>query len=1241
MEKIRIYLKTVATFLILFSSNFAFSQCTIVSSDFTCVDDLIGFSANSTNGVTSVSWQFGDGNTSTTAAPKHRYASAGTFTVTATIVQNNGATCTVNKTVEVFNPPNVQFEIDASTKYCFTENEICIIDKSTSGNSSTKNVKRIILWGDGDKSETNSPKLNDKICHTYQNPGKYSISVEVSNDKGCEAIKTTSTDIEILHDFLGTFMTGRQSKDCDVQKNWFSLDTSWLKYKSEISLAVIDYGDGTKDTLKSINDSTFFHDYKANGNYSADLHLTFKNGCQTVFKKPIGINLDKVTIDHSISDTVICYPEVVEFSHKNIAGALFSWTALDTAMEIIQNFGGSRVAYYRPPNPGKFFIEIRVKKGDCISFLRDSIEVVGIKAQAELLNSSQCEAKDTVLFCDRSIIHRSNDISYLWKFLDDRAEPCTTNTDKGINTNKNCNFSVDQNAKHFYDTTMCNETWLYVQDNENGCRDSVRNYIVIKTPIKDDFIAEPKVPCELASVDFITDECYTNLQINYDSLCGKDKFEEFRTPRIYSKTCDTSGWVTFGIVAITGDEKIYRSCDPNDFYIDKDRVCNDTFWFHKDFRLNEAPRPQAGLSFTGCLPATLKGQFYTPNQTSVTQITFDWGDGTTDSIVGVKDSLKLPSFTKTYTKSGEYSGAITMFTDSGCMASTYFDRKIGFYNDFDFLKPVCPGSTVQFVDSVVYWDDTNQYWRWEPPLPDRSEKIYWDFDDGNGFTGHQFLPTHVFKDPGTYTVRMAPKDETGCSDTTTKIVVVENIRAGIKDIGKKLLCDDILQLFDSSSVVDTVFDEIVKYYWDFGDGKAPSYLVNPFHYYSSYGSFTITHVAENKVGCTDTATISINIDGPLPRFNILSDTVSCVPHTVEFENLSQKATDYIWYFGDTSSTNNTLSTQSDSNVSFTYTKPGTYYVYLYAGDSVTNPDNGGSVYYCNSTFPDTTAVIREVRRIVILPIPLVDFSYTGSLCQGKTLTLVDESDTIYSTYKWYWDSDSLVSNNNIENLVLTDTGKFRIVYKPTYTPEGPYQRKCYDSTFKDIEVFSNKAEFTFIQDSICPNFQFNATTTEGDKLRWDFGHPASGSKNSSTIVNPFHSYTPDKGAFNVCLISESDKGCLDTACTEIQSDYQFEMMIPNVITPDGDGLNDELDIEMIGEDIFELSIFNRWGELVYHTKNDYEYNSGFNWNGKINNEGAECPSGTYFYVFRFREVCNSQADIEEYSGTVTVIRDNK
>jgi gliding motility-associated-like protein len=1213
-------------------------QCTIQSGDFVCVDDLISFTGTSTVGITSIAWKFGDGNSSTTTAPNHRYAAAGNFTVTATILQTNGSSCEVTKKIDVYNPPDVQLIVDASSVYCLTQNNVCIIDNSTSGNTTTSNTKRIVLWGDGGKTDANNPKKGDKVCYTYQQEGKYTIDVELTNDKGCETIG--SVKIEVLHDFLGTFTTGRESKDCKAQKNWFLLDTTWLKYKSELALVEIDYGDGERDTLTSLTDSAFYHDYKKNGNFNIFVILTFKNGCKTQYKKTVGISLDKVDINHSKSDSTLCYPNYFEFSHPNISGASYTWSAVDTAGILVQTFGGQRVAYFNPPRPGKFYVEIRVRKGDCISYKKDSIEVVGVKAISELLNASQCDPKDTVYFCDKSIVHRSNDLSYLWKFQDFRAEPCTTDTKKGLNKNKNCNFSADQNAKHLYDTSMCDETWLTVVDDQNGCRDSVRNYVVIKKPVRGDFEADPRKRCVLSSVDFEAEGCYNNLQINYDSMCGKNTFSDFRTPWVYKTTCDSTRWITWGIVAITGDEKVYHSCDTSDFSIEPNRICSDTFWFHNDFRLNPAPRPEAKLNFNGCLPSNLVGSYYVEKQDHVTEIYYDWGDGNYDTILVDKDSSKLADFSHLYTTSGDYSGSVSMTTDSGCEASVYFDRKIGFYNDFSFAKPICPGAVVQFIDTIIYWGDTAQYWRWLPPdRPARPEKVYWDFDDGKGFGKHETLPKHVFKTPGTYTVRMASVDGTGCSDTAAKVIVVENIRAGIKDLSKKLICDDILQLFDSSSVADTVFDKITNYYWDFGDGKSPSYLKNPFHYYSSYGSFTVVHVAQNKVGCTDTARITINIDGPIPQFDILSDTVACVPHTVTFQNNSQKASDFIWYFGDTSSNSNSLSTKKDTNVSFTYNKPGIYYIFLYAGDSVINPNNGNSIYYCNSTFPDTNALVHATRRVVILPIPPVDFVVGGSLCKGTEILLTDQSDSIYKTYRWYSQDDSIATNSPTTTLHLTDTGRITINYRPTYTPDGPYQRKCYDSISKVFTIFENTSEFDFIQDSICPTFTFSAIYDDDDTLEWNFGHTSSGHKNTSFEHIVTHNFAPDIGTFDVCLFSKSKEGCLDTSCKSIESTHMFDMMIPNIITPNGDGLNDRLEIKMEGESLYELSVYNRWGELVYYSNTDFEPTSLLNWDATVQGSNKICPAGTYFYVLKFQEACIDDAKKEKYSGTVTVIYD--
>lgn len=64
--------------------------------------------------------------------------------------------------------------------------------------------------------------------------------------------------------------------------------------------------------------------------------------------------------------------------------------------------------------------------------------------------------------------------------------------------------------------------------------------------------------------------------------------------------------------------------------------------------------------------------------------------------------------------------------------------------------------------------------------------------------------------------------------------------------------------------------------------------------------------------------------------------------------------------------------------------------------------------------------------------------------------------------------------------------------------------------------------------------------------------------------------------------------------------------IPNAFTPNGDGLNEKLEIGVYGVTKYRASIYDRWGKIVF------EYNSGpgkFSWDGKFN--GREAPSGVY------------------------------
>ncbi len=55
--------------------------------------------------ISTYAWQFGDGTTGSGLSPNHTYATVGTFTVTLTVTDNQGATATTSKQVYIANPP--------------------------------------------------------------------------------------------------------------------------------------------------------------------------------------------------------------------------------------------------------------------------------------------------------------------------------------------------------------------------------------------------------------------------------------------------------------------------------------------------------------------------------------------------------------------------------------------------------------------------------------------------------------------------------------------------------------------------------------------------------------------------------------------------------------------------------------------------------------------------------------------------------------------------------------------------------------------------------------------------------------------------------------------------------------------------------------------------------------------------------------------------------------------------------
>lgn len=123
-------------------------------------------------------------------------------------------------------------------------------------------------------------------------------------------------------------------------------------------------------------------------------------------------------------------------------------------------------------------------------------------------------------------------------------------------------------------------------------------------------------------------------------------------------------------------------------------------------------------------------------------------------------------------------------------------------------------------------------------------------------------------------------------------------------------------------------------------------------------------------------------------------------------------------------------------------------------------------------------------------------------------------------------------------------------------------------------------------------------------------------------VNPLDPMQPIKESRKTADI------CLPS-CPDIQ--------MPNVFTPNGDGQNDLL-LPIKWSDVLggTISIFNRWGQLVYQSEANAFAENG--WNGIDQISGRPCAEGTYFYVLSLQMNSDTGTVNTDFKGNITLFR---
>jgi gliding motility-associated-like protein len=170
---------------------------------------------------------------------------------------------------------------------------------------------------------------------------------------------------------------------------------------------------------------------------------------------------------------------------------------------------------------------------------------------------------------------------------------------------------------------------------------------------------------------------------------------------------------------------------------------------------------------------------------------------------------------------------------------------------------VCTGGTINFNNTS---DPANSY--------------FWDFGDLAVTTDTSSLqfPTYSYPGLGPYTVTLIINYGTPCADTAYQIIDISSVSAfTATPAGDSACVGQSLTFMDSSSVTGNA--TLTAFNWDFGDSSTDTGAVVT-HAWAASGTYIVTHIAQNSLGCDDTVYTTVYIVAP-PIALAGNDTFAC------------------------------------------------------------------------------------------------------------------------------------------------------------------------------------------------------------------------------------------------------------------------------------------------------------------------------------------------------------------------------
>ena len=284
----------------------------------------------------------------------------------------------------------------------------------------------------------------------------------------------------------------------------------------------------------------------------------------------------------------------------------------------------------------------------------------------------------------------------------------------------------------------------------------------------------------------------------------------------------------------------------------------------------------------------------------------------------------------------------------------------------------------------------------------------------------------------------------------------------------------------------------------------------------------------------------------------------------------------------------------------------------------------------SSYTPACTPPAIATYNVIVIPIPNAQFSYSDSLgCDILDVTYTADTSNLTWVYLWDFGNGETIQQASSVGYQFDIEGCYDVSLTVTNN-----QGCTSTNTLVDIACVYDSPIASFSSDQytlseIDPVVNFYNNSINSNSYEWDFGDGTNG-----FAVSPTHTYPEDAALYLVSLTAFNEIGCTDTATMTIVILKDVGVYVPNSFTPDGDEYNHTFYpvlTEGFKKSSYHMSIYNRWGELVFET-----YDLSFGWNGTFSKNGNQCQTGVYTWVIDVTEL--KSAENRKFTGHLNLIR---